>query len=187
MGVSTGAAMNGMRPVFMHNRPDFVLLAFNQLVTHAVEVSLHGQRPDDRADGGLGGDRPRLGIGRAAFAGDSRHAARRAGPEDRDAEHAVRRQGPAAVGDPRQQPGVRVRASLADEEGRRRARGRLPRADRQGHLPAPRPRRHDRRRVARDRAGVAGGRRCSRRRASTPRSSTCARSSRSTRRSCSSR
>ena len=27
--------MNGMRPVFMHNRPDFVLLAFNQLVTHA--------------------------------------------------------------------------------------------------------------------------------------------------------
>lgn len=35
MGVSTGAAMNGMRPVYMHNRPDFVLLAFNQLVTHA--------------------------------------------------------------------------------------------------------------------------------------------------------
>jgi pyruvate/2-oxoglutarate/acetoin dehydrogenase E1 component len=35
MGVSTGAAMNGMRPVFMHNRPDFILLAFNQLVTHA--------------------------------------------------------------------------------------------------------------------------------------------------------
>jgi pyruvate/2-oxoglutarate/acetoin dehydrogenase E1 component len=38
MGVSTGAAMNGMRPVFMHNRPDFVLLAFNQLVTHASKV-----------------------------------------------------------------------------------------------------------------------------------------------------
>jgi pyruvate dehydrogenase E1 component beta subunit len=37
MGVSTGAAMNGMRPVFMHNRPDFVLLAFNQLVTHAAK------------------------------------------------------------------------------------------------------------------------------------------------------
>jgi pyruvate/2-oxoglutarate/acetoin dehydrogenase E1 component len=35
MGVATGAAMNGMRPVYMHNRPDFVLLAFNQLVTHA--------------------------------------------------------------------------------------------------------------------------------------------------------
>jgi pyruvate dehydrogenase E1 component beta subunit len=26
-----------MRPVFMHNRPDFVLLAFNQLVTHAAK------------------------------------------------------------------------------------------------------------------------------------------------------
>lgn len=37
MGVCTGAAMNGMRPVFMHNRPDFVLLAFNQLVTHAAK------------------------------------------------------------------------------------------------------------------------------------------------------
>jgi acetoin:2,6-dichlorophenolindophenol oxidoreductase subunit beta len=35
MGVSAGAAMNGLRPVFMHNRPDFILLAFNQLVTHA--------------------------------------------------------------------------------------------------------------------------------------------------------
>ena len=35
MGVSAGAAMNGMRPVFMHNRPDFILLTFNQLVNHA--------------------------------------------------------------------------------------------------------------------------------------------------------
>ena len=26
-----------MRPVYMHNRPDFVLLAFNQLVTHAAK------------------------------------------------------------------------------------------------------------------------------------------------------
>ena len=38
MGVSTGAAMNGMRPVYMHNRPDFVLIAFNQLVTHAAKL-----------------------------------------------------------------------------------------------------------------------------------------------------
>lgn len=37
MGVSAGAAMNGMRPVFMHNRPDFILLAFNQLVNHAAK------------------------------------------------------------------------------------------------------------------------------------------------------
>lgn len=35
MGVAAGAAMNGLRPVFMHNRPDFVLLAANQLITHA--------------------------------------------------------------------------------------------------------------------------------------------------------
>jgi pyruvate/2-oxoglutarate/acetoin dehydrogenase E1 component len=37
MGVSTGAAMNGLRPVYMHNRPDFILLAMNQLVTHAAK------------------------------------------------------------------------------------------------------------------------------------------------------
>lgn len=35
MGMCTGAAMNGLRPVYMHNRPDFILLTFNQLVTHA--------------------------------------------------------------------------------------------------------------------------------------------------------
>lgn len=38
MGVCTGAAMNGMRPVYMHNRPDFILLTFNQLVTHASKI-----------------------------------------------------------------------------------------------------------------------------------------------------
>jgi acetoin:2,6-dichlorophenolindophenol oxidoreductase subunit beta len=38
MGVSAGAAMNGLRPVYMHNRPDFLLLAFNQLVTHAAKM-----------------------------------------------------------------------------------------------------------------------------------------------------
>ncbi len=37
MGVCTGAAMNGLRPVYMHNRPDFILLAFNQLVSHAAK------------------------------------------------------------------------------------------------------------------------------------------------------
>ncbi len=37
MGVATGAAMNGMRPFYMHNRPDFILLAMNQLVTHATK------------------------------------------------------------------------------------------------------------------------------------------------------
>lgn len=34
-GFCVGAALSGKRPVYMHNRPDFVLLTFNQLVTHA--------------------------------------------------------------------------------------------------------------------------------------------------------
>lgn len=38
-GLSVGAAMNGMRPVYMHNRPDFLLLTFNQIVSHASKFS----------------------------------------------------------------------------------------------------------------------------------------------------
>jgi pyruvate dehydrogenase E1 component beta subunit len=37
-GICTGASMNGLRPVYMHNRPDFLLLAFNQIVTHASKI-----------------------------------------------------------------------------------------------------------------------------------------------------
>ena len=34
-GICTGAALTGTRPIHLHNRPDFLLLAFNQLVSHA--------------------------------------------------------------------------------------------------------------------------------------------------------
>jgi acetoin:2,6-dichlorophenolindophenol oxidoreductase subunit beta len=36
-GVCAGAALNGTRPVYLHNRPDFLLLTFNQLVSHAAK------------------------------------------------------------------------------------------------------------------------------------------------------
>jgi acetoin:2,6-dichlorophenolindophenol oxidoreductase subunit beta len=36
-GFCVGAAMSGLRPVYLHNRPDFLLLTFNQLVTHAAK------------------------------------------------------------------------------------------------------------------------------------------------------
>jgi len=35
MGVAVGAAIGGMRPVYFHNRPDFLYLAMDQLVNHA--------------------------------------------------------------------------------------------------------------------------------------------------------
>lgn len=38
-GVCVGAAMAGSRPINFHNRPDFLLLAFNQLITHASKMS----------------------------------------------------------------------------------------------------------------------------------------------------
>ncbi len=38
-GVCVGAAMNGMRPLLMHNRPDFILLSMNQLVNHASKFT----------------------------------------------------------------------------------------------------------------------------------------------------
>ena len=39
MGVATGAAIGGMRPIYFHNRPDFLLLAMDQLVNHASKWS----------------------------------------------------------------------------------------------------------------------------------------------------
>lgn len=35
MGAAIGAAIGGMRPVYFHNRPDFLLLAMDQIVNHA--------------------------------------------------------------------------------------------------------------------------------------------------------
>lgn len=34
-GIAIGSALTGMRPIYMHNRPDFLLLAMNQIVNHA--------------------------------------------------------------------------------------------------------------------------------------------------------
>ena len=39
MGIAVGAAIGGMRPVYFHNRPDFLLLAMDQLVNHASKWS----------------------------------------------------------------------------------------------------------------------------------------------------
>jgi len=36
-GIAVGAALGGMRPVYFHNRPDFLLLAMDQLVNHAAK------------------------------------------------------------------------------------------------------------------------------------------------------
>lgn len=38
-GVAVGAALGGMRPVYFHNRPDFLLLAMDQLVNHGAKWS----------------------------------------------------------------------------------------------------------------------------------------------------
>ncbi|MBU3955142.1 alpha-ketoacid dehydrogenase subunit beta [bacterium] len=38
-GIAIGAALGGMRPIYMHNRPDFLLLALNQIINHASKMS----------------------------------------------------------------------------------------------------------------------------------------------------
>lgn len=38
-GIAIGAALTGMRPVYLHNRPDFLLLAMDQIVNHASKWS----------------------------------------------------------------------------------------------------------------------------------------------------
>jgi pyruvate dehydrogenase E1 component beta subunit len=36
-GIAIGAAIGGMRPIYFHNRPDFLLLTMDQLVNHAAK------------------------------------------------------------------------------------------------------------------------------------------------------
>ncbi|MDP3789641.1 MAG: alpha-ketoacid dehydrogenase subunit beta [Candidatus Omnitrophota bacterium] len=38
-GIAIGSGLAGMRPVYMHNRPDFLLLAMDQIVNHASKWS----------------------------------------------------------------------------------------------------------------------------------------------------
>ena len=38
-GIAIGASLTGMRPVYIHNRPDFLLLAMDQIVNHASKWS----------------------------------------------------------------------------------------------------------------------------------------------------
>ncbi|MBU0605246.1 MAG: alpha-ketoacid dehydrogenase subunit beta [Candidatus Omnitrophica bacterium] len=38
-GIGVGAALTGMRPIYFHNRPDFLLLAMDQIVNHAAKYS----------------------------------------------------------------------------------------------------------------------------------------------------
>ena len=38
-GIAIGAALSGMRPIYIHNRPDFLLLAMDQIVNHAAKWS----------------------------------------------------------------------------------------------------------------------------------------------------
>lgn len=38
-GIAVGAAICGMRPIYFHNRPDFLLLAMDQIANHAAKYS----------------------------------------------------------------------------------------------------------------------------------------------------
>lgn len=38
-GIAVGSAIAGMRPVYLHNRPDFLMLAMDQIINHAAKWS----------------------------------------------------------------------------------------------------------------------------------------------------
>ncbi len=38
-GIATGAALTGLKPIYLHNRPDFLLLAMDQIINHAAKLS----------------------------------------------------------------------------------------------------------------------------------------------------
>ena len=56
-GMAVGAALNGLRPIYCHNRPDFLMLAMDQM-------------PNSTCN--MGGNRTRLGFGSTKFAGITR-------------------------------------------------------------------------------------------------------------------
>jgi len=39
MGIAIGSAINGMRPIFFHNRPDFLWLTMDQLINHGTKFN----------------------------------------------------------------------------------------------------------------------------------------------------
>lgn len=39
MGIAVGSAVNGMHPIYFHNRPDFLWLAMDQLINHATKLN----------------------------------------------------------------------------------------------------------------------------------------------------
>ena len=99
-GIAVGAAMAGLRPVHVHIRMDFLMLAMNQLVNIAAKSSYMYGGPGARAARGALDDRQELGPGCPALPGPVCLLHARAGPQGRGAHHTPRRQGLSHRSDP---------------------------------------------------------------------------------------
>ena len=133
IGTSIGASMNGLRPVAEIQFADFILPAFNQLVSEAARMryrSNNGFGVPMTVRAPYGG-----GVHGALYHSQSVEAffAHVPGPQGRHPVDAVRRAGPAALVDPRRRPGALLRAQEDVPLGpRRRPRHGLRGAARQG-------------------------------------------------------
>ena len=167
-GVAIGMALAGLRPIHVHIRMDFLLLAMNQLVNVAAKSHYMYGGHVSRAAGRALDDRQELGAGRPALAGALFVLHARAGPEGGGAHQSARRQGLSGRGDPRRQPGDDGRAPAALPAQGSRARGAL-RSEARSRARGRRREATSRSSASRTRSSSACGRaRISRRRASRP-------------------
>ena len=150
-GAAFGAAVKGLRPVVEIMFADFLGLVLDTLVNQA---SKYWYLSDEQASVPLvvrSRRRRRRPLRRLPLADADRLVPRRAGPEARRAVERRRREGPDEGGDPRRQPGDRLRAQDAlRAQGRRAGRRGGARPDRQGGGARGRAQRRHDRRCARD-------------------------------------
>ena len=101
MGMATGAALAGKRPIVEIMFIDFVTLAMSQLVNHAAKLRYMSGGPAQRSDGDPSPAGRRRRMGRAPFPEPRGLVSARAGAENGGAVERGRRAGLAARRDPR--------------------------------------------------------------------------------------
>ena len=155
-GMAIGAAGSGFRPIVAWNNISFSFVAFDQVVNQAARIRYM-----------FGAQREFPIVFRGTYANGTRSAAQHSqtayalyahagGLKIIVPSNAGRREGPAAVGDPRRQPGDAVRGGAPQRHARRGPR--RARAARRRRRPPPRDRRHRRRDRLHGRGRARGGR-----------------------------
>ena len=151
-GFGLGAAIRGLRPIHIHIRVDFMILATNQLINMVSNYTTR-QAASSRCRWSCAPSSSRWGQGAQHSKSLFSNFTHIPGLEGHRADHAVGHEGHADRGHPRRQSGDLLRAPLA-VLGRGRARGAVRDPARRRAHPAAGQGRHGRRPVVDERRGA---------------------------------